>query len=83
MTAKNGRTMKAQSCKGSYLGIARAAMELAEADAKELDQIASDLEAGRDREALAGMREYFHQRKPVDREKRAHDGDREKQQVRA
>jgi hypothetical protein len=68
---------------GAYSGLGKLAMEIAEADVRELGQIEDDLLAGRKEEALAGMTKYFathlKPKKPVDREKyESEDRDREK-----
>jgi hypothetical protein len=56
------------TCRGSYLGTADAAIAIAERNKAALAQIVSDLKAGLDQEALAGMRRFFNISKPVDRE---------------
>jgi hypothetical protein len=57
---------------GAYSGLGKRAMEIAEAETVELLRIEDDLLAGREAEALAGMRKYFtthlKPKKPVDRE---------------
>jgi hypothetical protein len=65
--------MQVKDCRGSYLGVATAAIKIADRRAKELDQIESDLAAGNEANALKRMRAFFHQRKPIDRENDVHD----------
>jgi hypothetical protein len=67
---------------GTFLGLARAAFEIAQKEAEELDQIDRDLKDGKDGEALSAMRKFFNRKKPATGEK-AHDreNDRERRQA--
>lgn len=65
--------MKAKADRGTYLAVAKLAMQIADREIAALDEIEHDLDAGKDREALEGLKRFFRERKPVNREQRSYD----------
>jgi hypothetical protein len=62
--------MKQKTADEQYLAIARTTIAIADVQNRELDEIERNLAAGRDAEALTGLREFFlRHRKPVQGEK--------------